>query len=206
MKRTVLLLLILSVCFCLCACSKNTTASETTQLTATPSENEIVTEDTVTYETDAVTEYITQSEETAVIKDKVQNNSATAAETVTETATASKYKRTGKMKFSDSEKNKYLSAVAEKYSLEPKNLVAVYTVPDNDGNLVLEFSGTGGLGGKPLRNAATLVNIYTVDKDLNSKKASRIPAESDYDTNESNAIFFVTTTYIMPEFEAELKG
>lgn len=208
MKKLLLLSLAFCLCFCLCACSKNTPVNETTPSTAIPSENEVVTESTVPNETETkvAQENITEAKVTAENKNKTESNTSAATEATSKTAIESKYKRTGKMKYSDSADNKYLSAVAEKYSLSPKNLAAIYTVPDNNGNLVLEFSGVKNINGKLIRSETTLVNIYTVDKELNVKKASRIPTESDYETTEANAIFFVTTTYIMPEFEAELKG
>ena len=172
MKKLLLLLLAFCLCFCLCACSKNTPVNETTPSTTLPLENEVVTESTVLNETETrvAKENITEAKVTAENNNKTEGNTSAATEATSKATIESKYKRTGKMKYSDSADNKYLSAVAEKYSLNPKKLAAIYTVPDNNGNLVLEFSGVKNMNGKLIRNETTLVNIYTVDKDLNIKK------------------------------------
>lgn len=124
----------------------------------------------------------------------------------TESTTARELKKTGEMEFSDSAKNKYLASVAEKYDLDTKNLVAIYTVPDNNGNLVLEFNGSLNDSGKPIRTADTLVAIYSIDKDMNSKRACENTQLNEYSYGEMKVMFMSTTKYIMPKFEKELNG
>lgn len=124
----------------------------------------------------------------------------------TESTTARELKKTGEMEFSDSAKNKYLASVAEKYDLDTKNLVAIYTVPDNNGNLVLEFDGSLNDSGKPIRTADTLVAIYSIDKDMNSKRACENTQLNEYSYGEMKVMFMSTTKYIMPKFEKELNG
>ena len=130
---------------------------------------------------------------------------AQATEAPTET-TEKIYEKTGEMAFSDKADNKFIKSVANKYSVDSKNLVALYTVPENDGNIVLEFDGTTDSNGKLIRNADTLIAIYTIDKNLNSKRASEDKSLNEYSRIEMKAIFVSTTNYIMPEFEAELNG
>ena len=113
--------------------------------------------------------------------------------------------KTGDMKFTASAKNKYITSVADKYKLNKANLVAIYTVPENDSNIVLEFDGTE-KDGKPIRTKDTLVAIYTIDKKLNSKRASENLEINEYDYGEMRVIYFTTVRYIMPEFEKELNG
>ena len=76
--------------------------------------------------------------------------------------------KTGEMAFSDDPNNRYISAVATKYSLDSSTLVALYTVPENDANIVLEFDGSKDSNGKLIRTDKTLVAIYSIDKALNS--------------------------------------
>ena len=102
--------------------------------------------------------------------------------------------------------NKYIKAVAQKYSVNSENLVALYTVPDNDGNIVLEFDGSTDGNGKLIRTKDTLISIYSVDQSLNSKRASENLSLNEYSYGEMKVMFISTTKYIMPEFEAELKG
>ncbi len=116
------------------------------------------------------------------------------------------YQKTGKMAFSDSPDNKYIKAVSTKYGVNSTNLVALYTVPDNDGNIVLQFDGSRGTDGKLLRNADTLVAIYSVDKNLNSKCASENRTLNEYSYGEMKVMFISVTKYIMPEFQDELNG
>lgn len=116
------------------------------------------------------------------------------------------YEKTGEMAFSDSADNKYIKAIVSKYGVDAKNLAVLYTVPDNDGNIVLEFNGKTDSSGKLIRNKDTLITIYTIDKNLNSKRASENPSLNEYSYGEMKVMFISTTKHIMPEFEAELNG
>ena len=118
--------------------------------------------------------------------------------------TTKTYEKTGEMAFSDDKNNRYIDAVSQKYGVNSENLVALYTVPENDSNLVLEFDGSKNADGTPIRNKSTLIAIYSIDKALNSKRASEDRKLNEYSFGEMKVMFFSTTTYIMPEFE-ELK-
>ena len=146
---------------------------------------------------------------TAPTTTEPQVTPATEVETgeITEPPTTQKQpQKTGEMEFSDSPENKYINAVVKKYGTDPKKMVVFYTVPDGNGNIVLEFNGTTDENGKLIRNKDTLVAIYTIDKELNSKRASKDKALNEYPYGEMMVIFLTTTTHIMPEFEAELNG
>lgn len=129
----------------------------------------------------------------------------TQVKTTLPDTTKKELKKTGEMAFSDSADNKYLAAVVQKYGVSSKNLAAIYTVPDNNGNLVLEFDGTTDADGKLIRNSDTLIAIYTVDKQLNCKRASEDSSLNEYSYGEMKVMFITTTKHIMPEFEEELK-
>ncbi len=116
------------------------------------------------------------------------------------------YTKTGEMAFSDSPNNKYIKAIVKKYKVDAKNLVALYTVPDNDGNIVLQFDGTTDKNGKLIRNEDTLVSIFTIDKNFDSKCASENKKLNEYSFGEKMVMFLSVKNYIMPEFEEELKG
>ena len=112
--------------------------------------------------------------------------------------------KTGEMAFSDSPDNRYINAVATKYGVDSTRLVALYTVPENDANIVLEFDGTTDASGKLIRNDNTLVAIYSIDKALTSKRASKDSSKNEYPYGEMMVMFISTTKYIMPEFEGQL--
>lgn len=221
-KRIVMLLTIAITLILLCSCIKadNSDLFTTTDNfvyqtapTSTPYTPETVTTaDTyyteipaeATSTTAFVAEIITEAE-------PATTHYATQQNTTTETAapaptTEKELKKTGDMAFSDSADNKYLKAVADKYNLNSNNLVAIYTVPDNDGNIVLEFDGSTDSNGKLIRNKESLIAIYSIDKNLVSKRASENPLKNEYSYGEMKVMFITTTQYIMPEFESELKG
>lgn len=128
---------------------------------------------------------------------------ATAPKTTEETtAKAPAMRRTGDMVFTYDANNKYMKAVIDKYGVDPQNLACTYTVPDNDGNLVFEFDGTT-QNGKRVRTMDTLVAVYTVDKELNCKRASRDESKNEYPKNEMEVMFF-SVKYILKKYDAEL--
>ena len=116
------------------------------------------------------------------------------------------YEKTGEMEFSDSGDNIYIKAISSKYGVDAKNLVALYTVPYNDGNIVLQFDGSTDGNGKLIRNESTLIAIYSIDKNLNSKRASEDSSLNEYSYGEMKVMFISTTKYIMPEFQTQLDG
>lgn len=221
-KNFVKVLMIMSALLMLCACGKitdseyetnnnyNTTAPSTTntynfyteainisipETSAIPSSTQSVTETPVTKE-------IIQVQETPTMQ---QAPIVTEQETVAET-TEKVYEKTGEMVFSDSADNKYIKAISTKYGVDSKTLAVLYTVPDNDGNIVLQFDGSTDADGKLIRNESTLIAIYSVDKNLNSKCASEDHSLNEYSYGEMKVMFISTTKYIMPEFQEELNG
>jgi hypothetical protein len=72
--------------------------------------------------------------------------------------------------------------------------------------MVLEFDGSTDGNGKLIRTKDTLIAIYTIDKNLNSKRASENRSLNEYSYGEMKVMFISTTKYIMPEFENELNG
>ena len=202
-KKTIISLVLVLSIVCLCSC------------TATIDRNEPSSESTT------IIEYKTLPHETqsAIVGEKPTVNvtapgeseststpNTTAPTTTEPQVTPATEVETGEMEFSDSPKNKYINAVVSKYGTDPKKMVVFYTVPDGNGNIVLEFNGTTDENGKLIRNKDTLVAIYTIDKELNSKRASKDNSLNEYPYGEMMVIFLTTTTHIMPEFEAELNG
>lgn len=219
-KIFVKVLAVISALLMLCACGKvtaskyettdnyNTTAPSTTsaynfhteavnvsipETSVTPSSTQPVSETPVTNE-------LPQTQEVSTMQ---QAPIVTEQETVAPT-TEKVYEKTGEMLFSDSADNKYIKAVTNKYGVDAKTLAVLYTVPDNDGNIVLQFDGSTDENGKLIRNENTLIAIYSVDKNLNSKRASENSSLNEYSYGEMKVMFISTTKYIMPEFQEEL--
>ncbi len=182
------------------AASEQTTALTSGETAAQPV-SQPPAETPAEYYTEAATEYTQPATEP-------ESTAAPVTETVApaESTTQHELKKTGEMEFSDSADNKYLAAVAAKYGLDPSRLAAIYTVPDNNGNIVLYFDGTSDESGRLVRTADTLAAIYTVDAQLNSQCASEDSALNEYSYGEMKVMFFTVTKHIMPQFEKELNG
>ena len=178
-------------------------AIEGTQATVAPHTQMTPVTDSATVTGEPTAEPVTES--TAAPSQTTTEPATQATDTLPET-TKKELKKTGEMVFSDSADNKYLAAVVTKYGVNSKNLAAIYTVPDNNGNLVLEFDGTTDENGKLVRTSDTLIAIYTVDKELNCKRASEDSSLNEYSYGEMKVMFITTIKHIMPEFEAELNG
>lgn len=211
MKRiislTVCLLLIAGLCSCKKTEKENTTVYNTTT-------TEYVNVQTNTTTQIPVTEPSTEESTipvTEIISDTLPLTEPATKPEVTEIPTAPPTEettmgKTGEMAFSDKPDNRYIKAIADKYSVNANNLIAIYTVPQNDSNMVLEFSGKTDASGKLIRNSSTLVAIYTIDASLNSKRASKDSSKNEYDYGEMSVMYIAVTTYIMPEFKTELDG
>ncbi len=200
MKKIISAFLAVLTVFLLCSCEKKdeevpktVTEYETTQIPST--EIPVLSTTIVT-----VTE-VTQKPKETRPPEKIETTTKKETPTQTEQAT---YEKTGDMAFSDKGDNRYIKAVSSKYGVDASLLVALYTVPENDSNVVLRFDGTKGADGKLIRNKSTLVAIYTIDKALNSKCASENRKLNEYSYGEMKVIYFSTTKYIMPEFENQL--
>ena len=224
------IMIIICTLLCICACGKatldtpDTTSDQTTTalfltttapyVSTTPETYVITTEPetTIIYseiQVPTAEETLPETTETQPVPTVTETFEETSIVSIPETlptTTEKVYEKTGEMAFSDSGDNKYIKAISTKYGVNDKNLVALYTVPDNNGNLVLEFDGSTDAQGKLIRNENTLIAIYSIDKNLNSKRASETTSLNEYSYGEMKVMFLSTTKYIMPEFEEELKG
>ncbi len=198
--------------FCLCSCGKendNTTDNVIPACSLPLNTKEYTEAPTTTAQPQTTQEEITfEATIEATLPTTEPATVPTPIEPPTETTTTPKpsisVEKTGEMAFSDQADNRYIAAIASKYGVDAKKLVALYTVPENDSNIVLEFDGTENADGTLVRNKSTLVAIYSIDRELNSKRASEDKALNEYSYGEMKVMFFSTTTYIMTEFE-ELK-
>lgn len=202
MKKLMSLILCIGLVLSLCACGsgENDVTTDSTAAPATTTNPNTTTKEEVT-EPEATVPVTEDISDTAAPITPTPPPTAAPTEAPTEDTTIGK---TGEMAFSDSPDNRYISAVADKYGVNSENLVAIYTVPQNDSNMVLEFSGEKDDNGKLIRDSSTLVAIYTIDAALNSQRASKDSSKNEYDTGEMMVMFITVTTYIMPEFENEL--
>ena len=153
---------------------------------------------TVPPSTEIVTQASSQEAQTEAITKKMS--------TTFPFSTQKELQKTGEMAFSDAPDNKYIQAVTQKYNVPAENLVALYTIPDNDGNIVLQFDGSRNEQGQLVRTTDTLIAIYSVNMALECRRASEDSSLNEYPYGEMKVMFISTTKHIMPEFEAELNG
>ena len=219
MKKVAFLLCLVMCIVIFAGCNGNTDSPEITNTTAreylppvtysetgTTAYSVIVTEQAPTAQaenttTESTTAPVTVTEPVIILPQTTVPNI-----TESESTSVKELKKTGEMEFSDSKDNKYVKAIADKYSVDPQLLAAIYTVPDNDGNIVLQFDGSKDGNGKLIRTEDTLVAIYSIKKDFTSKRASRDDALNEYPSGERTVMFMYTTKYIMPKFETDLRG
>lgn len=208
-------LLALSACASNSEKDNDTYIPTTTETTTEKTINNFHTEQVQVYEPAQSTSSATASTENAPMPSNMETLPVPSAQTPptapleqTEiiTTTEKTYEKTGEMAFSDSADNRYISAISKKYGVDARLLVALYTVPENDSNIVLQFDGTTDSNGKLIRNKDTLVAIYSINKNLESKRASEDRNLNEYSYGEMKVMFMSVTSYIMPEFEAELNG
>lgn len=204
MKKILPIIICLGILVSLCACGSSEKTTASTQSTTAPTTNE----GTTLPKTEATTEPTTEEQTIPVtepISDAAPTTEPAPLPTVTDAPTEeTTLGKTGEMAFSDSPDNRYIKSIADKYSVNAEYLVAIYTVPQNDSNMVLEFSGKTDASGKLVRNSSTLVAIYTIDASLVSKRASKDSSKNEYDYGEMMVMFMTVTTYIMPEFKDKL--
>ncbi|NMP37779.1 MAG: hypothetical protein GX051_06595 [Clostridiales bacterium] len=79
--------------------------------------------------------------------------------------------KTGDNIITTDRENKYIKAIVEKYKVNPDYLVAIYTEPESDNNMVYEFDGALKDDGTYLRSPDNMVRLYTVTADLKIEKA-----------------------------------
>ena len=129
--------------FCLCSCGKKPQDNTTTQAlgsttieqaTQNTTAQPQTTQEEITFEA-TIVETLPTTELATV---------PTPQEPQTEITTAPKpsisVEKTGEMAFSDQPDNRYISAITSKYGVDAKKLVALYTVPENDSNIVFSLS------------------------------------------------------------------
>lgn len=225
MKKYFILALSLFMLLCLCSCGNNNNEQITEPTTdeymdAPATNNEYVSNSAPTTEAPIVSTTQTSppafssapvsqepaTQQTASQKPSTQQPHPQTETTAIPATTKKQLQKTGEMEFSDSGDNKYIKAVVDKYGGDSARLCAIYTVPDNDGNLVLEFDGSADANGKLIRNENTLIAIYSVDKELNCKRASENASLNEYSFAEMKVMFITTKKHIMPEFQTELDG
>lgn len=204
----------------LVSCKNQSKGEPVTVITAelsTPQTTQYASESTTEYQllaqpessvsiTEAHSETVTQKQPTTTVPVTAKTEKTTQKQqSITETTTE-KYQKTGESLFTEDRNNKYLKAVAEKYGLDYNNAVCIYTVPDANGNVVLEFDGSVDKNNRYIRNNDTLIAIYTIDKNMNSKRASENESLNEYEYVEMKTMFFSTKKWLIPKFENELNN
>ena len=103
---------------------------------------------------------------------------------------------TGVNRISDEPTNRFIQIVADKYSVDPDLLVAIY--PENydgsesDDNFVLQFNGTRDSNGKVVRSPDTLEIVYKVDSEKNVVVNKKVGVAG-------QLVFSMVTELIMPQ-------
>ncbi len=106
--------------------------------------------------------------------------------------------KTGDNLISDDPNNEFIKLVSSKYSVKAEALVAIYAVPDQGNNFVLEFNKTSN---GYSRSPSDLKKIYQIDLDRNINIATKTGVGCVGCTAaESVLMFSLVKKVIMPEF------
>ena len=103
------------------------------------------------------------------------NNKNTTIPATTKNAAIEYYEQLspkGNNMLSDNCENEFIKLVSETYNVDIDLLVAVFSVPDNGDNFVLQFNGKKDSKGNYIKSPDTLEKIYQIDKSKNVKIAT----------------------------------
>lgn len=103
------------------------------------------------------------------------NNKNTTIPATTKNAAIEYYEQLspkGNNMLSDNCENEFIKLVSETYNVDSDLLVAVFSVPDNGDNFVLQFNGKKDGKGNYIKSPDTLEKIYQIDKSKNVKIAT----------------------------------
>ncbi len=115
--------------------------------------------------------------------------------------------KTGDNILSDRPDNEFIVLVSEKYNVDPERLVAIYAVPDNGTNFVLEFSGKRDSSGEIIKSPDTLKKIHQIDKERNVTTATgSISGNVGVSYAEGKLVFYLVTNVVMPQYPDYFTG
>lgn len=115
--------------------------------------------------------------------------------------------KTGDNILSDRPDNEFIVLVSEKYNVDPEKLVAIYAVPDNGTNFVLEFSGERDASGEIIKSPDTLKKIHQIDKERNVTTATgSITGNVGVSYAEGKLVFYLVTNVVMPQYPDYFTG
>ncbi len=115
--------------------------------------------------------------------------------------------KTGDNILSDSADNEFIKLVSEKYGVDPKNLVAIYAIPDKGNNFVLEFDGSTDSNGNIIKSPDTLKRVHQVDEDRNIVTATgSVTGNIGVSYAEGKFVFYIVTNLIMPQYPDYFTG
>lgn len=111
---------------------------------------------------------------------------------------------------SDNCENEFIKLISETYDVDCDLLVAIYSVPDNGDNFVLQFNGAKDSKGNYIKSPDTLKKIYQIDKSKNVKIATgKTIGNVGVSYGESVLCFNMIKTVVMeqyPDYFTGLKG
>lgn len=118
-----------------------------------------------------------------------------------------KLSKNGDNVLSDYHGNKFIKLVSEKYDVDTKLLVAIYSDPDTGNNFVLQFNGKTNSDGEIIKSPDTLEKIYLVDKKKNISVATgKTKGNEGVSYAEGTLCFYMVKTVVMPQYPDYFTG
>ncbi len=195
-----------------------------TQYVISTPQTEAVTETSWTYPAELTTEYTDINIGETVISDVVadaatQGDNEYSVPTPTEQSNVSttsgedlfnelKNKtKQGDPVLNDSPDNEFISLISSKYKVSPELLVAIYSVPDNGTNFVLQFKNERDADGNVVKSPDTLEKVYNIDKDRSIKIATgKMTGNVGVNYAESLLCFGLVTESVMCQYPDYFTG
>lgn len=118
-----------------------------------------------------------------------------------------KLSKNGDNILSDYHGNKFIKLVSEKYDVDTKLLVAIYSDPDTGNNFVLQFNGKTNSDGEIIKSPDTLEKIYLIDKKKNISVATgKTKGNEGVSYAEGTLCFYMIKTVVMPQYPDYFTG
>lgn len=151
---------------------------------------------------------VTESQTTATSATITEEKTTVPQTTETETIEGlPPLEKTGDNILSDDPDNEYIKLVSEKKTVDASVLVAIYAVPDEGNNFVLEFDGTKDSNGKIIKSPDTLLKVHQVDKNKRIKTATvNGLGNSGVGYAEGKLVFYMVTNIVMPQYPDYFTG
>lgn len=115
--------------------------------------------------------------------------------------------KTGDNYLSDDPSNEFIARIASEKNVDPALLVAIYAIPNQGNNFVLEFNGERDAQGNVIKSPDTLKTVYNIGTDNSIKQTSgKITGNVGMNYAEGMLSFGLVQEVVMPQYPDYFTG